>query len=106
MHHGIFVTLPDRKVQMYERDFDRYIKSFDKFKSLCEEWICGSDIKITVENTDGFREYVKRAVELLLLSPAFARERNARCVLETKTIEALEKSAGYIRRTAPRTGHP
>ena len=25
MHHGIFITLPDKKVQMYERDFDIYI---------------------------------------------------------------------------------
>ena len=24
MHHGIFITLPDRKVQMYERDRDVY----------------------------------------------------------------------------------
>ena len=26
MHHGIHITLPDRKVQMYDRDFDTYIK--------------------------------------------------------------------------------
>ena len=24
MHHGIYITLPDKKVQMYERDFDVY----------------------------------------------------------------------------------
>ena len=28
MHHGIFITLPDRKVQMYDRDFDTYLQSF------------------------------------------------------------------------------
>ena len=28
MNHGIYITLPDRKVQMYERDFDTYMKSF------------------------------------------------------------------------------
>ena len=155
MNHGIFITLPDKKVQMYERDFDTYIKSFSEFRTLCEKWIGDSDIKITVENTDGFRDYEKRAIELLLQSPVFAltwdighskatgekdvpfilehqnhlihfhihdgkenppknhlalgdgeidlRERlalagnrSARCVLETKTIEALEKSVARL----------
>ena len=31
MNHGIHITLPDRKVQMYERDFEPYIKSFAAF---------------------------------------------------------------------------
>ncbi len=156
MHHGIFITLPDKKVQMYERDFDTYIKSFAEFKTLCENWIGDSDIKIVVENTDGFRDYEKRAIELLLESPVFALTwdighskatgekdvpfilehqnqlihfhihdgtetppknhlalgdgeidlrdrlklaeiRNARCVLETKTVAALEKSVSRLR---------
>ena len=155
MNHGIFITLPDYKVQMYERDFDTYIKSFENFKSLCENWIGNSDIKITIENTDGFRDYEKRAIELLLQSPVFAltwdighskavgekdvpfimehqnhlihfhihdgseqppknhlalgdgeidiherlklaETRNARCVLETKTVAALEKSVNRL----------
>ena len=32
MHHGIYITLPDRKVQMYDRDFDTYMKSFSVFR--------------------------------------------------------------------------
>ena len=39
LHHGIFITLPDRKVQMYDRDFETYMKSFAVFRSRCEEWI-------------------------------------------------------------------
>ena len=155
MHHGIFITLPDRKVQMYDRDFDTYMQSFAVFRSLCEEWIGDSDIRITVENTDGFREYEKKAIRFLLESPRFgltwdighskaaretdvpfllehrdrlihfhihdgtetpprnhlalgdgeidlaerlrlASERNARCVLETKTIAALKKSVSWL----------
>ena len=157
MHHGIYITLPDRKVQMYDRDFDTYMKSFAVFRSLCEEWIGDSSVMITVENTDGFREYEKKAIEYLLESPKFAltwdighskavREkdvpfileyqehlihfhihdgtempprnhlalgdgeidlkerlrlagsRNARCVLETKTIQALKQSVEWLRR--------
>ena len=110
---------------------------------------------IAVENTDGFREYEKKAIEFLLESPKFgltwdighskatgekdvpfimshkdhlihfhihdgsevssrnhlalgdgeidlkerlslAEQRNARCVLETKTIEALKKSVLWL----------
>ena len=156
MHHGIYITLPDRKVQMYDRDFDTYIRSFEVFRSRCEEWIGDSDIRITVENTDGFRGYEEKAIEYLLESPKFgltwdighskavgekdvpflmkhqdrlihfhihdgketppknhlalgdgeidlqarlslARDRNARCVLETKTVEALKNSVRWLK---------
>lgn len=156
MHHGIYITLPDRKVQMYDRNFETYMNSFSLFRSKCEEWIGDSEVMIAVENTDGFREYEKKAIEFLLESPKFgltwdighskatgekdvpfimhhseklihfhihdgwevppknhlalgdgeidlqgrlrlAKERNARCVIETKTIEALKKSVGWLK---------
>ena len=71
LHHGIFITLPDRKVQMYDRDFDTYMKSFAAFRALCEEWIGDSDVMIAVENTDGFRGYEQKAIGYLLESPKF-----------------------------------
>ncbi len=71
MNHGIHITLPDRKVQMYERDFEVYTRSFDLFRSFCEDWIDGRDIMIAIENTDGFRDYEKKAIEHLLESPKF-----------------------------------
>ncbi len=156
MHHGIYITLPDRKVQMYERNFETYMQSFAVFRSLCEEWIGDSSIMMAVENTDGFRDYEKKAIAYLLESPKFgltwdighskaireadvsflmehqdklihfhihdgtetpprnhlalgdgeidldvrlklAAERNARCVLETKTISALKQSVRWLR---------
>ncbi len=168
MHHGIFITLPDRKVQMYDRNFDVYFHSFLKFRALCEKWIGDSDIIVSIENTDGFREYEKRAIEYLLESPKFgltwdighskaigetdvpfmmehsnklghfhihdgiaqsdkekgrnhlalgdgeidiqerlsmACNRNARCVLETKTIAALKKSVEYLKAQEGLTRH-
>ena len=157
MHHGIYITLPDRKVQMYERDFDVYMDYISQFVKACEEWIGDSDIKIAIENTDGFKEYEKRAIETMLNSKYFvltwdighskaigeidepfimgnkdkikhfhihdgsekppknhlalgdgeidlikrlemAKECNGRCVLETKTIEALRKSVEWFRK--------
>ena len=155
MHHGIFITLPDRKVQMYDRDFETYMKSFALFRSRCEEWIGDSSIMIAVENTDGFRGYEQKAIDYLLESPKFgltwdighskavrekdvpflldrrdrlihfhihdgteepprnhlalgdgeinledrlqlAKSRDARCVLETKTIAALKESVRWL----------
>ena len=156
MHHGIYITLPDRKVQMYERNFETYMQSFAVFRSLCEEWIGDSSIMMAVENTDGFRDYEKKMIAYLLESKKFgltwdighskaireadvsflmehqdklihfhihdgtetpprnhlalgdgeidldarlklAEERNARCVLETKTIAALKQSVRWLR---------
>ena len=156
MHHGIHITLPDGKVQMYDRDFDTYMASFARFRALCEEWIGDSPVRIAIENTDGFRDYERRAIEYLLQSPVFgltwdighskatgerdvpfllehedrlihfhihdgteapprnhlalgdgeidlsarlslARRRGARCVLETKTVEALRRSVAWLR---------
>ena len=156
MNHGIFITLPDRKVQMYDRDNETYMQAFARFRNLCEEWIGDNDIRIAVENTDGYRGYEEKAIEYLLESPKFgltwdvghskavkekdvpflmrhrdrlihfhihdgredppknhlalgdgeidltdrlklAAERNARCVLETKTVEALKRSVQWLR---------
>jgi len=71
MNHGVHITLPDRKVQMYERDFDAYLRSFAVFRQKCEDWIGGADLKLVIENTDGFPEYEKKAIECLLESPCF-----------------------------------
>ena len=156
MNHGIFITLPNKKVQMYERNFLEYMADINKFIELCNEWIGDADIKIAIENTDGFRDYEKKAIECMFQSDKFiltwdighskalgekdmsfileyedklnhfhihdgsenppknhlalgdgeidllnriekARICNARCVLETKTIEALRKSVKWIK---------
>ena len=156
MHHGIYITLPDRKVQMYERDFEVYKEHFLSFIEACESWIGDADIRIAIENTDGFRTYEKQVIARMLESKCFvltwdighsksvgeqdepfllknqekiahfhihdgsekpsrnhlalghgeidlkkrlelADKRNARCVLETKTIEALQESVAWLK---------
>lgn len=155
MHHGIFVTLPDRKTWIYDRDFGAYEAAYDAFRILCEEEIGGSGIRISIENTDGFRSFEKEIIGRLLESPVFsltwdighskaegehdlpflyehqdrlkhfhihdgcteppknhlalgdgmidlhdrldlAASLDARCVLETKTAAALEKSVSWL----------
>lgn len=72
MNHGVHITLPDRKVLMYDRDRSRYLADCRRFRDLCGEWIGGAPIVIAVENTDGFRDYEREAVSLFLESPCFA----------------------------------
>lgn len=158
MCHGIFVTLPDRKVQMYDRNFDRYCEYFDIFIEKVTEWIGDKNIRITIENTDGFKEYEKKVIDRMLKSQYFgltwdighskaagetdvpyilehsdklchmhihdgsenppknhqalgsgdinlckrlmtAEQTGSRCVLETKTIEALKQSVSWLKET-------
>lgn len=155
MNHGIYITLPDRKVQMYDRDFDTYYGYFAEFRNKVEEWIGDSNIRVNIENTDGFKDYEKKVVDMLLESKYFgltwdighskaigetdvnyilshkdklchmhihdgkenppknhlalgegkidlkdrlnvAVQTGSRCVLETKTIEALKKSVKWL----------
>ena len=157
MNHGIHMTLPDRKEQMFDRNFDAYMASFARFRSFCEDRIADRDIRIVIENTDGFFGYEKKAIEYLLQSPVFgltwdighskevgerdvpfitehrdrlihfhihdgserppashlalgdgeidlaarltlAADRHARCVLETKTADALARSVEWLKR--------
>lgn len=71
MNHGIHITLPDRKVQLYEQYNEHYMEDMKRFRDLCEKHIGIEDIKISIENTDGFRAYEKDAIEYLLNSDVF-----------------------------------
>lgn len=154
MNHGIYITLPDRKVRLFGEYREEYMSAMQRFRELCERTADGSGIKICIENTDGYQDFEKEAIEYLLESDLFmltwdighshtcgnvdedflmehrdrlyhfhihdglgdknhqtlgtgeidlrqrigiAREGGCRCVVETKTIEALRKSVKWLR---------
>ncbi|MCM1135523.1 MAG: sugar phosphate isomerase/epimerase [Clostridium sp.] len=68
---GIYITLPDRKRFLFEEYSDFYYDNLLRFREECEAVIGSADIRIGVENTDGFQPYEQKAVELLLESPCF-----------------------------------
>lgn len=72
MNHGVHFTLPDKKVELFEVYKEDYMKSWKHFRAMCEEEIGNSNICICIENTDGFREYEKKAISYLLESNVFA----------------------------------
>jgi sugar phosphate isomerase/epimerase len=71
MHSGIYITLPDRKVYLYEKYKDIYLKKLEVFRDKCRKLIGSSSLVISLENTDGFRPFQREGIELLLESKVF-----------------------------------
>ncbi len=68
---GIHLTLPDRRTYLYQEFEEIYYKNIVEFRDMCDEAIGLSGIKIAIENTDGFLEHEKRAIEGLLIGKSF-----------------------------------
>ncbi len=69
---GVVVTLPDRRVYVYEANEDVYLENLRVFRDEMTEAVGGSGVRICVENTDGYDlPFLPRALDLLLESPAF-----------------------------------
>lgn len=155
MNHGIYITLPDRKVRLFGEYREEYLTAIRKFRRMCEEEAEHFDVKICIENTDGYLDFEKEAIEELLQNRLFAltwdighshtcdnvdevflmghRDRlyhfhihdglgnknhqtlgtgeinleqrlgiakacGCRCVVETKTIQALRESVGWLKK--------
>ena len=156
MNHGINVTLPDRKVRLFGEYREVYLTAIRRFRRMCEDVAGDFGVKVCVENTDGFLDFEKEAIEELLQSDMFAltwdighshtcdnvdeaflmqhkdrlyhfhihdglgnknhqtlgtgeinlaqrigiaKECGCRCVVETKTVDALRKSVEWLKKS-------
>lgn len=72
MNHGIKVTLPDRKVHLFGEYRNVYMENFVRFREMCEKTAGDSGVKICIENTDGYQDFEKEAIDYLLKSEMFA----------------------------------
>ena len=72
MAKGVYFTLPDRKVYLFLEYKEQYLKSIIAFRNMCENAIGDADIKICIENCDGYEDFQEEAIELLLKSDVFA----------------------------------
>lgn len=68
---GAVYTLPKRKVYFFGEYMEEYLQGIKIFRDECEKLIGDSGIRICVENTDGFEEYHKAAIDILLESDVF-----------------------------------
>lgn len=68
---GAVYTLPQRKVYFFGEYREEYLGRIRAFREECTEWIGDSGIRICVENTDGFQDFHREAINILLESPVF-----------------------------------
>lgn len=71
MNHGVYFTLPERKVELFAVYSQKYRNAWTHFRLMCEEEIGNADIRICIENTDGYRDHEKQAISYLLKSRVF-----------------------------------
>lgn len=69
--HGVYITLPDRKVYLYDQYREMYYDALSDFRTMCEETLSGSSTRIAIENTNGWKDHERQAIEFLLASPVF-----------------------------------
>jgi sugar phosphate isomerase/epimerase len=72
MADGIYVTLPEERVYLFGRFKELYHQMLREFRDKCEEAIGSCGIRICIENSNGYSEYAKEGIELLLESSVFA----------------------------------
>ncbi len=69
--HGVYITLPERRVFLYEQYAGEFEAALTVFRSMCEEALSGTHTRIAIENTNGWHPHEQRAIEILLESPVF-----------------------------------
>lgn len=72
MNHGIYVTLPDRKVRLFGEYREPYMAAMHGFREICEKTAGDSGVKVCIENTDGYQDFEREAIDYLLESEMFA----------------------------------
>ncbi len=72
LSRGVYFTLPERKVFLFDAYRERYLSDMRIFRDRCQEAVRGADVKICIENSGGFADFQLEALDLLLESPAFA----------------------------------
>lgn len=68
---GGVVTLPQRKVYLFEQYRDQYLRRMAAFRDRCRDAVGDGQVRICVENTSGYPQWQMEAVDLLLQSPVF-----------------------------------
>ncbi len=69
---GVYITLPDRRVFLYSKYRADYLSCVRTFRDAMSRTLEGSDIIVSLENTDGFTEFQHEAIDILLQSPRFS----------------------------------
>ena len=71
LSRGAKYTLPTKVIYFFEAYLEDYLANMRLFRDTCEEAIGDSGIMVCVENTNGFTDFQKAGLEVLLESPVF-----------------------------------
>jgi sugar phosphate isomerase/epimerase len=74
LHSGVWFTLPNKKIFLFDEYEQEYICKLTAFRDSCATAVGDSDMKICVENCGdyGDKPFLRKGLALLLESPAFA----------------------------------
>lgn len=70
--NGIYFTMPDGKIYLYDTYRDVYLERVRNFSSLVTEKLRSTDIILCIENCEGYMGFHKEAIEILLENPHIA----------------------------------
>ena len=71
LSRGGVVTLPEKKVYLFDRYRDEYRDRLKSFRDRCHRAAMGSGVRVCIENTAGFPDWQAEALDLLLESEVF-----------------------------------
>lgn len=72
LNEGVYFTLPSEKVYLYQQEKPRYLSALKAFRDIVTAAVQNSDIRVCVENTNGYdRPFLLDGLDLLLESPVF-----------------------------------
>lgn len=69
---GVYFTLPERRVHLYQQERASVEKALDAAKTLVARTVGNGHVKVCIENTEGISPFVAGDVEFLLSDPHFA----------------------------------
>lgn len=72
LSQGVYFTLPDKRVYLFDEYSRQYLESLLRFREECERLIGSCGIRVCVENSSGYTAFQRQALDLLLESPVFA----------------------------------
>lgn len=72
LSRGVYFTLPDQRVYLFDEYWPDYLESILSFRQDCMRCISDAGIIMAIENTDGFTDFQKEALDVLLESEVFA----------------------------------
>lgn len=68
----VYFTMPEGKIYLYDRYEKVYLDSVRAFRDDMDKAAAGRGVTVAIENTNGYRAFQRKAIDILLESEVFA----------------------------------